>query len=407
MCAHLAGREEAPFYAHLTGNGLEFDLRCPDCDTATTPPELLTVCEGCVSRVTADGTLDELLGWRGEPGVAERLEPADLTVRDEPVRDDVLDLAPCGSDWLLLRENPVRLSTVDGSREIEVPVAFDEPPGFRGQHAPRGALHASRSGRFAAVVTDHGQRGVVVNLHTAKVTLSMDRGTAHVEQTSFPLAFLEIGGREVVAHGTDWNRVDLSDPETGEPLTPREHERHHLDYFYGALRASPDGRWLASDGWAWSPAGLPCSWNAERWLTENVWESEDGPTRRWLCQRWYHWNTGMCWLGDHTLAITGIGPDDEIMIDGVRIFDVSTGAEVRRFAGPRGRLLSDGHRLYSVDESGSTAWDPLTGEKTLVLDGFHPSRWHPETGELAGVTPCRAGSPRSFRRWRPPRSSSC
>jgi hypothetical protein len=106
---------------------------------------------------------------------------------------------------------------------------------------------------------------------------------------------------------------------------------HYLDYFHGALHVSPAGHWIADDGWVWQPVVVPCAWNARRWLEDYAWESEDGPSRRVLCLRGYHWDTPMCWTGDNKLAISGIGSDDEATLPDVRIFDASTALfEARR-----------------------------------------------------------------------------
>jgi len=186
-------------------------------------------------------------------------------------------------------------------------------------------------------------------------------------------------------------RVDAG---TGELLTSREptsyrrgeqRPAHYLDYFHGALRLSPGGRWVADDGWVWHPVGVPAVWDAHRWLHDHVWESEDGPSWRALCQRAYHWDTPMCWTGENLLAISGIGSDDEAMLQGVRIFDVSTGVEVAAFAGPAGALFAGGGRLYSAAADGLEAWDPITGERTGTIPGFVPASHHTAAGELAGI----------------------
>jgi hypothetical protein len=174
----------------------------------------------------------------------------------------------------------------------------------------------------------------------------------------------------------------------GCPLGRRRGEsrpEHYLDYFHGALHVSPGGHWIADDGWVWQPVGMPCAWNARRWLEDYAWESEDGPSRRVLCLRGYHWDTPMCWTGENQLAISGIGSDDEAMLPGVRIVDVTTGAEVAAFAGPAGPLFAAGGRLYAAAD-GLTAWDPVTGELTGTVAGFFPASHHPAAGELAGIS---------------------
>jgi hypothetical protein len=66
---------------------------------------------------------------------------------------------------------------------------------------------------------------------------------------------------------------------------------------------SPDQEWIADNGWVWGAAGIVTSWSPRWWLEENVWESEDGPSRRRFVQRWYYWDgrdraslCGMTWL---------------------------------------------------------------------------------------------------------------
>lgn len=100
----------------------------------------------------------------------------------------------------------------------------------------------------------------------------------------------------------------------------------------------------------------------------------------------------MVWLTDSAVAVGGIGDDDEVMIDGARIFDVTTLAdptsrwrqarELTCFAGPRGRFFSDGASLFSSDESGLSRWDPADGCRTGQLPGFCPTHHHRGAGEL-------------------------
>lgn len=175
-------------------------------------------------------------------------------------------------------------------------------------------------GRFAAVVNTRGRQGAVVDLQTGAVTMRLDRGDYRVEHSNFPAAFAEVDGRTVLVHGTDWNRLDASDPRTGELLTARAfapYERggplpeHYLDYFHGGLAVSPDGRFVADNGWVWSPTGAVVAWDLHRWLRENPWESEDGPSRRPLCWRDYFWDGPLCWVDNDRLAVWGYGTDDE------------------------------------------------------------------------------------------------
>jgi hypothetical protein len=164
-----------------------------------------------------------------------------------------------------------------------------------------------------------------------------------------------------------------------------ERPRHYLDYFHAGLVASPGGSWLADSGWIWHPSGRVATWSAQDWLDGNVWESEDGPTKRYLCQRDYLWDTSMCWLDETTLAVWGIGNDELDMIPGVVVYDVITGSEIRTFTGPEGFLFHERGWLLSSAQDGLTIWDSGTGDRLARVPGFRPTRHHPTAHELVEV----------------------
>jgi hypothetical protein len=416
MCRHLLGSEGEDHVRLLTGRGLDFDLCCPACDRAALdgdPPEPVSACEGCVTRCTEDDWYT-LLAWRGEPEILTRAELLESAVVDVPLPVTAIDLVPAAAGtrpvWLLLATDG-RIGRFDAGSgtwtqlaQATVPDEPDHRPWCG--HRLRRRLHACPFGRFAAVVNDYGHHGQVIDLRTGTPTLTLQGGRHHPETVPFSLAFARHRDRTVVIHRTGWNRLDVSDAATGELLTRREPAgsnraeslpEHYLNYFHGALHLSPGGRWIADDGWVWTPAGLPHSWDAGRWLEDNVWESEDGPSLRGLCVRAYHWDTPMCWTDESLLAISGIGSDDQAMLPGVRIFDVTTGTEVAAFAGPAGPLFAAGGRLYAAAPDGLQAWDPATGERTGTIPGFVPASHHPGAGELAGI------SGNVLRRWATPR----
>jgi hypothetical protein len=140
----------------------------------------------------------------------------------------------------------------------------------------------------------------------------------------------------------------------------------------------------------WHPVGVVVCWEVLRWLERNVWESEDGPSRRELCDRAYYWDGPLCWVDDERLAVWGYGKDEEWLIPAVRIFDAASGSELRWFAGPEGRLAFDDY-LFSLDESEGTAvWDIDTGERLLREETFWPLRYH--RGAKVFLTPELDGS---------------
>jgi hypothetical protein len=247
-----------------------------------------------------------------------------------------------------------------------------------------GGFRLSADDRFAAVFAPRGRYGAVCDLNADRVTMRLDRGDYHEEHCVYSVAFFVHRGRQLLVHATDWNHLDISDPATGELLTGRTiatYERdqprpdHYLDYFHCGLAVSPDGGWIADNGWAWHPVGVPRTWSLQRWLEENVWESEDGPTVKELCGRDI-WDGPMCWLDNHRLALWG-GGDDEPLSDTVRVFDVESGLETMTFTGPPNAALVFDEWLLSLGGAAATVWDVVTGERLFSGEGFNRPVYHP------------------------------
>jgi hypothetical protein len=254
-------------------------------------------------------------------------------------------------------------------------------------------LHLSRDGSLAAIVEAKGTRGVVLSLPSGTTVMAMERGDYEVEHCRFPVAFVEHAGRTFLVHGTDWNRLDVSDPVTGALLTARapasyshgeERPEHYLDYFHGRLRLSPDGATLADDGWVWHPCGIVRVFHVGRWLDESPWESEDGSSVRTLCGRVWYWDGPMCWIDARTLAVWGLGEDDTDLVPGVRLFDATTGDEIRSFAGPSGELVYDEHLVSISPDVGAAVWDVATGERLATDASLRGAGHHP--GDRSFVT---------------------
>ncbi len=250
-----------------------------------------------------------------------------------------------------------------------------------------------------------GRYGLIVDLETGRATMLLDRGDYHEDVSHFSIAFFSSDGRTLLVHATGWNRLDISDPATGELLTPRgptsyiEDEprpAHYLDYFHCQLTVSPDHQWIVDNGWVWHPYGVMTAWNLWRWFTENVWEAEDGPSLRTLCARGYYWDGPLCWIDATTLAVWGYGEDDKSLLPAVRLFDVSTGVELGWFPGPQvapkagttwpdrgsGWLVYD-TMLFSISpEYGTAVWDVTTGERLLHTPQFAPLRYHRRTRQF-------------------------
>ncbi len=296
--------------------------------------------------------------------------------------DGLLDARPVRDGWATLRQ--------DGPLDVQGLV-------------PPLELHVSHDGAFSAVVERFGQRGRVFQGHRAAMELDRDEYCA--DCSVFPAAFFERGGRTLFVHGTDWNRLDVSDPATGELLTPRgptsyakgePQPEHYLDYFHAGLHVSPDGRWIAEDGWTWHPLGELRVWSLDDWLERNPWESEDGPSMRSLDERVYFWDTPILWLDKRRLAFWGEGDDATRMKPTVRIYDVVEGREVAAHPGvevspalpwppgsARAGWIAADRWLYGVSpEHGTGVWDLRTGERVHLEEGFAPRRHHPLRGSF-------------------------
>jgi hypothetical protein len=408
LCRHLTVPEAPTEHLRmLTGEGINYDLCCPACDRDGAV-EYVVACEGCVQRIEDERY--DCLGWRGQPGIRERAEPLDPTIVRTRLPVAALDAAPVADrphEWLLLTADEVLRWHARDARtlaryRVTLPALPTEEPW--NNRVPAYRLHAAPDGRFAAIVIDYGTRGLLLDLTTGLVALRLDRDDYHSDTTPFPCAFVTGEQGSLLVHATRWNRLDIHDLTTGRSRSHRSQPRyertkplppHYLDYFHGALCPSPGGRWIADDGWAWHPVGIPVLWGVPAWL-DNPYESEDGPSRRELCLREYHWDTPMCWIDEHRLAVSGLGDDGGWMLPGVRLFEPATGREVATFAGPSGPLHCNGHRLYSSGEDGLEIWDPDSGERTGRVPGFRPTRYHPGSGELAALHES------SFERWRPP-----
>lgn len=315
----------------------------------------------------------------------------------------ILDIAAVdqanSSEWLILTEkgNLFRFNAERREAHRMASVALSGEP----EHDPwndkqlRHHLHVSACGRFGAVVNDYGKRGQIIDFHRGIATCVLNGGNYYSETVPFSFAFVNLKGRTLAIHRTDWNRLDISDPATGELLTARgptcygddgSRPDHYLDYFHGALYASPKNTYLLSDGWVWHPVGIPTIWKLEDWYSSNLWESEDGISKVDMCLREYYWDHAICWIDERRVAIGGIGDDDDDMRDGVRVFDVESLSvtskrrrsplEVATIPGPAGSFFSDGASLFSSDDNGLFRWDVASGGNTGHLSEYKPTRFH-------------------------------
>lgn len=419
MCTHLRICRE-PWINCVKwyiGSGLDTELLCVPCAERREQGlavEVANVCEECFDYATTE--VCELVKTGGKPEIQIRSEPFNTTLKETSLPKElgtILDIAPVNyspdSIWLLLAEDG-KIFRFDAETGDVAQVARSNMPSERNHkpwpgHTLKPRLHASSSGEFIAVVNDYGRYGQIIDVRSGEVTLSLDGGDYHHGTVPLSFAFAHLSTRVVAIHRTAWNRLDFSDPSSGKLLSERQHAsyqtgearpEHYLDYFHGALYVSPAATQIIDDGWIWHPLGVPTTWSLDRWFSDNVWESEDGPTKKDLCARDAYWDLGITWLDESRVAIAGIGDGDIEMIDGARVFDITAfgkpsgrwcpnwphAREVIAFPGPSGKFFSDGTSLFASCESGLSRWCTEDGARTGQLQGFHPTHHHRGAGEL-------------------------
>lgn len=397
-CAHLVAERPPDHYGRFTGVGVAYDRLCEAC-AKRDDPSLIVLCVGCAERVE---DYSDLVDWIGRPEVRHRdgdpggtWTTADCPV--EPVNAWCAAAVPGG--WLVLAETGlVRVDPTGTSFVAPVPLPA-EPSDPRPADPPRPAVHASPDGRHAAVVTDFGRYGVVLDPVTGTPVLTLDRGDYRYRDTPFPLAFVGSDRDAVVVAATDWNRLDAFDLASGRLLTERVttwsgddlRPEHYLDYFHGALLVDPSGRWLLDDGWVWSPDAVTVVHDLAAWLGGDVHATEHG--RQLAVRR--AWDVPMAWLDERTAVLQPIDRYDRPAVEGVEVHDVVDARRVTAFAGPVGRMWGHGGLLYVGTPAGLEVWDPAAGARTGVVEGFTPIAHNPRTGRFAELAAGR------LRTWTP------
>jgi hypothetical protein len=140
---------------------------------------------------------------------------------------------------------------------------------------------------YICVSERYGLNAVVVNTESGDIK-AFKREDYYAYASSFSIGFIEHGGRTLLVHQTQWNRLDITDLDTGEFLSEREivcreiangcndengewiearyEERNHIDYFHSLLHISPKGNGFLSNGWLWAPCDRILYFNLEKFL---------------------------------------------------------------------------------------------------------------------------------------------
>ncbi|BCM92509.1 hypothetical protein IAD21_04389 [Abditibacteriota bacterium] len=372
LCPHLVCAGEVEYARVLRGQGLESDLCCPDCASLIKNGESiewLRVCEACV-ELHEDNSYD-LIEWIGKPEIKERLTPFDATLAETILSVDAawaVAIAPLDvTRWVGFWQKEMFL--IDGAEVAPIcaaPPSTQKDGVWGGPHlAP--SVSTSLDGRFAVLCHTRGRSGFVVDLEEKRVTMVLKK----TPNTPFYVAFFQLDERNFLIHATDWMRFDISDPENGTLLSRRE--GHYSTFENGRLRVSPDSQWIVVEQSSRGGSERVVAWNLSRLLEEKFWESKEASPHRWLCSRDYLSDVPVAWVDNDRVAVWGISPDEELMLNGARVFDIHSGEEVFAFAGPSKKVFfGGGGRLFSAEDDGLHIWDASMGERLGRINGFKP-----------------------------------
>jgi len=384
ICPHLNQNDCAGYYFRFSGRGADFALVCGDCGQVAWD-ELEAACDQCFEKAHACES-----GYRGNFGEPEVLiakrEKCVVAAQTRLVLPaPILAAARIWNRWVALLDDRT-IHFVDPFASCSEPIGTLDACEINWSEPI--ALISSDDGRYLAVTNDRGQHGAVYDLNTNQVAMSLNRQSYLSEQTRFPVTFIGRGSETRIIHGTDWNRLDISDPATGLCLTERstglsqgvEAASGQLDYFMGELMLSPDNQRMLVDGWVWHPVGVTGVVEVAKWLEGDVWRCEQdlaGPGIRALN---YCWNLGKAFVGSEKVILWGIGHDDDHMVNGACLFDLADRKLLGCFGGPPRANFAMGEYLFVFSgEHDTTAWDVATGERVWQLPGHRASLYNPNS----------------------------
>lgn len=141
-------------------------------------------------------------------------------------------------DWVG-RGHPIFLDKPNPGRSLHIGFRFD-------------AAVVSPSGTYAAVYEKGGTKALL--LKEGLITQELNRSFYHANHYEYPITFGRMpNGKEILIHcPEDYNRLEITDVETGESLTDFA-ERKPGDIFHSRLAVSSNGKYLLSAGWVWHP----------------------------------------------------------------------------------------------------------------------------------------------------------
>lgn len=184
-------------------------------------------------------------------------------------------------------------------------------------------------GPWLSVFEKYGTNGCIYNLDTGKTKLFF-RENYHAEVSSFSNALFIYNEQFCLLHQTQWNRLDITNLDTGELLTDREvyyrrldnrkqnnginfEEKNYKDYFHGKIFFSPDYKYFVDTGWVWHPVGVPILYCVENFIEgyENTCIDLRIDQERAYS---YDWDQSAIWLNNESFLLDFF-PDSDLLED--------------------------------------------------------------------------------------------
>lgn len=389
FCKHVHPDE---IYLYFTGNGRDHIFVCGDCKkleisaipiTQTIDPLLEEIKQDYAQPWKFDGIL-------GNPTFSVRdlhLKFSTKLVYDfsnlylDPVAMSVL---PGSTTRILLVCNHILKSRLDIASDLEV-IIYDLDSNkiiFHWKNIPKLELNLNNSIKIMislddsllAIANVFGEVGYILDLDSKTQILEFRRGTYHIEHCDFPFAFFTYNEQIMFIHATDWNQLDVLNPQTGEYITDKTRQINHgeenyLDYFFSNLSVSPNSLKFQSFGWVWQPIGVITFLDVASAV-----ESPFGAEKVVYSLYDDDWGWSTVWLNDETLAVERFSAD-EYSYPGVTLLSSTNGDPLDWFPGPEGILFADvdNFHLHSLKENHLTVWNLRSGERIGLYDlDFNP-----------------------------------
>lgn len=387
----------------FTGQGNSADYLCEKC--ASQPFfSSKTVCHTCVKK------LEALHSWRirGQPGI--RYTPKNFNIQyrnihigdfmDDPVSSLIEFNRSPDQALVFTRSGKLyQLNILDGSHRLLAEYA-DSGLCLAGKVSMQLSIkneYAAITTRSRKLHTDIPNTGIVIRVDTGDILMRLDQGDYHTELTEFPVTFIQRLGKTYVVHATDWNTVDITEPETQQCLTRRDAndspckdiDNGVFTERLGTLLVSPDQTSIATIGWIWHPVGIAFSWNIDEWFS-NPWEPDCGASKVSYAMWDYFWYSPFFWLDNHRLCIWGyeaLHTDEDIPLNSVAIYNADTGDLINWFSGPTMDVFYYDKYLFSgsCHENTLSIWDIETGALLYEYQDIIVNAYHCGSRELISI----------------------